>query len=154
MGTRTEAAVERLRRGVQTAFEQIHRDKMQDVPLLNPALQVATVGFRYWDGRAVGIVLTPWMMKLVAVPLLPQSEPLQPGKLMFPFGPCAFEVDELPGCGPASSCSLFSPMQEFSDQAAAVATAEEIMAGLFRPAQSPVMDRRRFLRGDYRAQGG
>ena len=69
---------------------------------------------------------------------------------------------EEPECGAFQCCSLFSPMDDFADQAAAVATAAEIMRALFVPGdvddrdkaratgdsvlQAPV-SRRGFLRG-------
>ena len=116
--------------------------RMAGVPLLNPRLQVQAVGFEPWDeaGQAqamsLGILVTPWFMNLVWLPL-------RAG------GPVAGGVREVagqrfqttavhePGLGGFEVCSLFSPMFEFEDQAAAVATAQGVLA-LLRPVR-PVL---------------
>jgi [NiFe] hydrogenase assembly HybE family chaperone len=51
----------------------------------------------------------------------------------FPCGVIAFRLSELPGFGPMAMCSVFSPMQDFGDQEAAVATAQAAIDGIFDP---------------------
>ena len=47
---------------VQQAFERVHRESMQNIPILNPRINVQTLGFQYYQERIVGIVITPWLM--------------------------------------------------------------------------------------------
>lgn len=75
---------------LQRQMRRIARERMRDLPLLNPALQVQTIGWRPLrvsaprgpgqacaaadssaaDGwMAVGVLLTPWSMNLVQLPL-------------------------------------------------------------------------------------
>ena len=42
---------------------------MRELPIYNPALQVAAIGFRAREDQAFGVVVTPWFMNLVRVPL-------------------------------------------------------------------------------------
>lgn len=143
-------------------FERIAATRMQGVPMLHEALRVAAVGFEPDAGAgdaagAVGVLVTPWFMNLVWLPL---DEPPADGVL--PVGATrtrvlgaerfdfigAFEE----AIGPFEACSLFSPMDEFADQAAALATAEAVLS-LLRPPPppEPVPARRRFLLGAGRA---
>lgn len=116
---------------LRQVFEAIHRTRMQDLPVVNPALRVATVGFEKSDYGCLGILLTPWCMNLVL--LRPEDaaadewNALQPGSKQrhtLPSGVYEFVVADEPGLGRFQSCSLFSPLFEFSDQDTAVAAAE------------------------------
>ena len=60
--------------GLVTRFEEIARTRMAGVPVANPALRVEAIGFSLQaeaDGTkvAAGILLTPWFMSLVRLPL-------------------------------------------------------------------------------------
>lgn len=108
-------------------FDLIHQTRMQGLPIINPALQVAVVGFESNDQDDIGVLVTPWCMNLVRLPLGDEWDELQPGSKYcheLPSGEYEFVVGEEPGLGRFQSCSLFSPMFQFADQAAAVATAE------------------------------
>lgn len=125
---------EYLTEGLEHLFIQIEQDRMQGLPLLNPALQVQAVGFREWQGHCLGVLITPWFMNLM---LLPDEgddwQQLQIGDKQLhqlPSGPYEFILGEEPGIGRYQMCSLFSPVFEFADQATAVATAEAVMEGL------------------------
>lgn len=148
------------------ALEALYRDiaasRMDGVPILHPRLAVAAVGFEAdADGRgASGVLVTPWFMNLVWMPLPPQAArfaglptpeagagtavsaaappeaataPLglgctrerRIGNTRFPF----IGSGEAP-FGPFEACSLFSPMLEFEDHAAALATARAVLEHL------------------------
>ena len=136
------------------AFRHIAATRMQGVPLLHPRLSVEAIGFqplRDDDGcAATGILLTPWFMNLIWLPLdgQPVAAPGQArehrlGVESFDFiGACE------DGFGSYEMCSLFSPMFEFADQAGARATAWEILGQLRQaPAPPPAAGRRAFLMG-------
>jgi [NiFe] hydrogenase assembly HybE family chaperone len=139
-------------RALQALYERIAVTRMAGVPILHPGLQVQAIGFAPVDGgrAAVGVLLTPWFMNLLWLPLqAPGDAPPLPvghtrvrcvGSERFDF----LGADE-PGFGPYESCSLFSPMHAFVDQAAAVATAEAVLAALREPV--PQTGRRALLLG-------
>lgn len=149
---------------LQAIYAQVYERAMRDVPICNPALAVESVGFRPWGALSLGIVVAPWFMNLVlagrgAAPL-PQAVPGATRAVALPAGQIDFIVGELDDFGPIWTCSLFSPMDEFADQAAAVAAAtaalDEIVAPPQRAPQSPDapaalasagLDRRALLRG-------
>ena len=125
---------ERASRLFAEVFTGVYRDRMADMPMVNPELQVDTVGFREWQGGHVGVLITPWCMNLVHLPDQATAVQLSAGakrRLVFPSGIYEFIGGEEPSLGRYESCSLFSPMFDFPDQATAVATAEEAMEALF-----------------------
>lgn len=145
-------------RQLQTAFERIAATRMAGLPVCHPGLRVAAIGFeRLADepGTACGVLVTPWFMNLVRLPLDPAAAGTLPerasaaravGTQRFEFVG-AFE----PGPGAFECCSLFSPMAEFADAPAAEATAREVLALLRAPrpaAAAPAAPSRRgFLFG-------
>lgn len=156
-------------------FRGIERDRMAGVPVLNPALQVEAVGFEPAfdpavvepasgsDVEAVGILVTPWFMNLVAMPLERGDDVAGVGvSRTRPVGSENFDFigGHEPAFGSYAACSLFSPMFEFVDQASAVATARAVLTTLRVPVaaleQTPSPARRSFLlgRSSAAARGG
>lgn len=91
---------------------------------------------------AIGILITPWFMNLVYVPLLRVDEPDRAGgSTPHAVGSERFEFIAAyePGFGSFEACSLFSPMFEFADQATAVATAQAVLAELRRAPVAPTV---------------
>lgn len=123
-----------LAAGLETEFSRIQHERMADVPMLNPALQVEAVGFMAWEGYCLGILITPWFMNLML--LSPEGDAwshLPSGTCIshrFPSGTYEFILGEEARIGRYLMCSLFSPVFEFQDQAAAVATAKAVMENL------------------------
>lgn len=126
-----------LSEGLEVHFRRIQRERMQGIPLLNPALEVKAVGFRCWEGRCLGVLVTPWFMNLMLLPAEGDEwEELQIGTKLhqsLPSGDYEFTLGEEDGIGRYQSCSLFSPMFEFADQAAALGAAEAVMLALMQP---------------------
>lgn len=134
---------------------------MQGLPICNPALAVEAVGFREHDGRHVGVIVTPWFMNLTVLPSPADLATWRQGQLArvaFPSGSYDFVVSEAGADGLIATCSLFSPMHDFSDHADARAAALAAVEALFEPEQeprptsvappsAPAMSRRGFLRG-------
>ncbi len=133
-----------LSRQIESAFQRIEREQMQGIPLLNPALQVQTVGFQTYEGRTLGIVITPWMMSLMLLPA--EGEDWSGLKLgdkqhhRLPANAFRFLVNEIEGIGPCQTHSLYSPMHEFMNQDHAVAAAEGFMQTLMVPVEHPDTD--------------
>lgn len=152
------------------AFCAIHATRMRGLPFVNERLAVEAIGFRPWNGRWLGVLLTPWFMSLV---LLPDDAPgarwqaLQPGACAayeFPAGVFEFIGGREEAIGEFQSCSLFSPVFEFADQETARRAAEAALAALFdaqnrreRGVDSPApaaVSKRDLLRGRWAGRGG
>jgi [NiFe] hydrogenase assembly HybE family chaperone len=120
--------------GLECQFNKIEQQRMQGLPLLNPALQVEAVGFRVWNDLCLGVLITPWFMNLMLIPHEGDSwTERQLGETQthqLPSGPYEFILGEEEGIGRYQMCSLFSPVFEFADQEAAVETAEQVMLAL------------------------
>jgi len=125
---------EDLSAGMETAFTRIQRERMTGMPLLNPALEVQSVGFRLWENYCLGVLITPWFMNLMLLPLDGNAwEELPSGTKInqsFPSGTCEFILGEEESIGRYLMCSLFSPVFEFQNQEAAVVAAEAVLQSL------------------------
>lgn len=144
---------------LETVFRDIAATRMEGVPLLHAGLQVQAVDFapEPEGDFALGVLVTPWFMNLMRVPL-GTAEVLAPGQV----GPQRLGEHRLrfigaheAAFGPYEMCSLASPMFEFADQQAAVATAREVLVRLRASSAQGVPDphRRGFLLGRGNAQG-
>lgn len=108
---------------------------MADVPIINPALRVEAVGFREWQGRWIGVLVTPWTINLVLLP--GQDAALIPLVLdekavwHFPSGAYEFMGLNEPTIGVCHICSLISPVLDFATHDEALAVAQEIVVALF-----------------------
>jgi [NiFe] hydrogenase assembly HybE family chaperone len=131
---------------LEQLFAEIATTRMRDVPVQNTALQVQAVGFvadPETPGVWIGILITPWFMNLVR--LAEPEHATQAGflternKASRRFGNTLFDFIGAfePTIGAFETCSLFSPMFEFEDHRAAVATATEILVQLRQPAPEP-----------------
>lgn len=125
-------------------YQKIATTRMRGIPLLNPALGVEAVGFDQVEcgatddpGRidkvqaaAIGVLITPWFMNLVWLPLQQLDYTARVG-CKFPryVGSKCFEFigAHEPEIGGYESCSLFSPVFVFEDHATAVATAWSVL---------------------------
>jgi len=140
-------------------YQQIEQQAMAGLPVLNPALAVACCGFEpqhTLQQRPLGILITPWCMNLM---LLPAD-----GECWDNWAVGAKQMIDLPSgyyevihgddaiLGRYAACSLFSPMFEFEDQAAVLATAESILTALFEAEhQAPSERARAMVESDYDA---
>ncbi len=125
---------------LQARFRAIADGPMRGLPLNHPGLPVEAIGFepdRADPGWGLGVLLTPWCMNLVRLPLRADLPTLAVGRSA--SRPCgdgevAFIGAHDDVLGGHETCSLFSPMQGFADARAARDTAREVLALLRRPA--------------------
>ena len=128
---------------LEALFVHVAATRMAGIPILHPGLRVQAVGFEAEGDEAaaaVGVLVTPWFMNLVWLPLAPQADALpvgvtrerRVGRECFPFIG-AHEED----FGAYEACSLFSPMGDFADHDAAIATARAVLDELRRPEPPP-----------------
>ena len=135
---------------LEAAFSSVARTRMAGVPVLNPTLCVRAVGFAPHTepgaedaAWALGVLITPWFMNLVRLPLSPSARvPAVGSKALRQVGAQALEFigGHEAAVGPFEACSLFSPMFEFADQAAAEAVAREVLGLVAAPAVVRVLD--------------
>lgn len=119
---------------LEQVFSAIHQERMAGLPVANPAIEVEAVEFQAWEGHWLGILITPWFLNLLVLPKQgsPWPESLETGKgkeitLVFPQGEYRFSAREEPGIGGYLSCSLASPVHDWSSQAEIRKTAREVM---------------------------
>ncbi len=127
-----------LTRKLEAVFSRIERERMGDIPILNRALSVAAIGMRPFGEAWVCALVTPWFINLM---LLPQTAEVAEawgradlGTKVghdFPAGTFEFICGGEEELGPYRMCSLFSPVLQFENQEAALATAEGALAALF-----------------------
>ncbi len=128
---------------LERCFKAIERERMAGIPILNRAIAVAAVGTRVWGDEWLSVLVTPWFMSIVLMPRIEDGETDRPVEVVapvgtkqsaaFPSGRFEFICGHEPSLGAYRMCSLFSPMLEFADHDAAVATAaaalEALLAG-------------------------
>lgn len=123
------------------AFARIAATAMAGLPLNHPALTVEAIGFRPWQGLAVGVLVTPWTINLMLLPLAAGEAatgfaPLGPDRTRvwaFPAGDFAAMGGEAPETGPYHTVSLLSPVEGLATQADARCFALATLAALFTP---------------------
>jgi [NiFe] hydrogenase assembly HybE family chaperone len=158
----TEARRESPAPRLEAAFTHVWRTRMAGLPFLNPALRVAAVGFRPWQGQWLGALVTPWSVNLMLLPGEGDWTSLPKGAERFvdmPAGRFRFIAGADDALGEHHACSLFSPALDFADHESACAVAEAALAALFDAANAEVagarsdepsaVSKRDFLRGRF-----
>lgn len=140
-------------RALEALYTEVMATRMQGVPVLNPAVRVQALGFELTPAQqtpgdaeqsavecAIGILITPWFMSLVWLPLRRLEQPAQVGcsQARYVGTTCLdFIASHDEQLGSYAACSLFSPMFEFEDHAAALATAQAVLDTLRAEPASP-----------------
>ena len=142
---------EQIRRALETTFNEILAKRMRGLPVVNAALSVQAIGFSRFGEDWLGVLITPWFMNLLLLPG-PDStwREQQPGTKIekgFPYGVFEFTLGSETQLGIYALCSLFSPMFQFENQAAALATAQAALQGLLAEVAPRTVSRRDLLRG-------
>jgi [NiFe] hydrogenase assembly HybE family chaperone len=122
---------------LERAFARIERERMRDVPILNPRLRVEAVGFRPWQGHWIGVLVTPWFMNAMVLPGAGAGWPARNGGdahvWPLPIGPCEFIAGREDEIGEYHLCSLMSPVLQLEDQDAARIAARAALDTLLSP---------------------
>lgn len=139
-----------IEQALEHTFNVILNTRMQDLPLLNPALSVKALGFQRVNDDWLGALITPWFMNLLLLPAakadwcdLPIGSQFERA---FPYGVFTFTVAHEVQLGTYAQCSLFSPMFQFQDQNAAITAARSALHALLAPPAPPALSRRELLR--------
>ena len=113
-------------------------ERMQELPLYNERLAVEAVGFRQWQERTIGVLVTPWFMNLMLLPGDADDWNEYPvGSITewkLPSGTYEFRTCRLAEAGTHLGLTLFTTLEHVPDQDTARALAEEVLARLFDPA--------------------
>lgn len=148
LAARTEALV--------TDFNEVWHAKMRDVPIVNKLLHVQAVGFDLYQGRPLGVLLSPWFMNLILLPAEGEDwSDLQPGAkeyITFASGQYEFIHNKRDMTGGYKACSLFSPMNDFRSQAQAVEVARAVLVALFQEEHRAETDRSAEIRAAREAE--
>lgn len=141
---------------VEATFRRIQTERMAGLPLLNPALEVAAVGFARHGADWRGVLVTPWCVDLLLLPAT--ADWLVPGShervfRQYASGNFAFLPNREDGLGDYLICALIHDMKQFADQDAARMTAQACLIALdLAPGQPPAdpaapgsSSRRKFL---------
>ncbi len=125
---------EDLAGSLEKAFTLILNERMAGIPILNEELKVEAVDFQEYEGRTLGIIITPWLMNLVLLPGKNDNwSGLNIGDIQsydFPAESRDFTVNEIDDLGVLQSCALYSPMFKFVNQDHARAAARKALADL------------------------
>lgn len=126
-------------------FEAIATQRMLGLPIVHPGLAVEAIGFQAEeigdDIEACGILVTPWFMNLVWLPLARRDDATGLGLFSDrAIGSRRFAAigAHEPGLGAYLACSLFSPMFEFADAGAAREIAGAVLQNLRAAGRSGV----------------
>jgi [NiFe] hydrogenase assembly HybE family chaperone len=119
-------------------FTKIRTERMNDVPIVNPRLDVEVIGVQEWNGHWLALVVTPWFINLMLLPQTDEQAAAWRGLGIgaevahrFPAGRFDFLIGEEDGIGRYQMCSLFSPVLEFQDQVAARIAGRAALEALF-----------------------
>jgi [NiFe] hydrogenase assembly HybE family chaperone len=122
---------------LEAVFNDIAQTRMVGVPICNPELHVQVAGLREWQGRWLGVLVTPWTISLVLMPgedtPLPALAAEEKMAWEFPSGKYQFMALGEAALGACQTCSLLSPVIDIHTQADAIQIAEQVMEALFIP---------------------
>lgn len=109
---------------------------LAQLDVYNPRLGVEATPLVALAEGHVGVVITPWFMSLVWLPARRAATDPRPGHThtrTFASGGYDFVAAEHDAVGPYETCSLFSPMFEFTSAREARAVADAALAQLVDP---------------------
>lgn len=141
---------------LQERFEQIAQHDMCDMPLSRSGISVETVSFTMMDEHWVGVLIVPWAINLIALPIerkMPLTTVGQKYNRMLGDTSLEFIQAYDEQIGAYEMCPLESPIESCSTQEHARAIAQAVMSQLkSHIEQAPEsLSRRGFLTGRRKA---
>ncbi len=141
---------------LERVFTIIEKEQMAGIPVLNLKLEVEAIGFHDFEGRCLGVIITPWLMNLMLFPSIDDEwSGLGVGDRHsheFPVGRRDFIVNHFDEIGICHTRALYSPMSGFSGQEQARIAARRAMNELMtRKEHDGELDEKhleRLLRGE------
>jgi [NiFe] hydrogenase assembly HybE family chaperone len=119
------------------SFRQVDAG-MRDLPIYNDKVAIEAIGFQaFGDDALLGVVLTPWFMNLVLLPIAPEpmrmAEIGRPVEVELPAGKRTFVIGGNDVVGLYRAHSLHSPVLTFTLPGQAQAEARRQLALLMSP---------------------
>jgi len=118
---------------VEATFRRIQAERMAGLPLLNPALEVAALGFARHENDWRGVLVTPWCVDLLLLPATadwPVPGPHERVFRQYAAGNFAFLPNHEDWLGDYLICALIHDMKQFPDQETARMTAQACLIAL------------------------
>jgi [NiFe] hydrogenase assembly HybE family chaperone len=111
---------------------------MRDMPIYNGKIAIEAIGFRpFGEGELLGVVLTPWFMNMITLPIEPvpmgMAEIGRAVSVELPAGKRAFAIGGDEAIGLYKAHSLHSPVLNFTLPGQAQAEARRMLALLMTP---------------------
>jgi [NiFe] hydrogenase assembly HybE family chaperone len=138
---------------LELAFNAIAEQRMAGVAVMHPRVHVQADPFVLLDAQmALGVLITPWFMNLLRLPLTRSDERRVGAQATHHIGAHVIEFTSAfeAAIGAFECCSVYSPLTQFEDHAAVHATAQALMRALL-PAGAddvkPALGRRALLFG-------
>lgn len=133
---------------IQSHYQKVWRTQMCDMPFVNPALSIETIGFTRHAGDWVGVVVTPWFLNLFLLngggSLWQDISAGTRRYVALPCGPLEFIADDDPEAGLIQYCPLIAPVTTLADMAsarqAALDALQAVMTAVPPTEPSPVPD--------------
>ena len=114
-------------------YRRVYDERMRDLAVVNPALEVEGVGFRGLDEHQLGALVTPWFINLFLLPGSDRWDDHGQGStctIDLPGGSIDFTIAHDEELGTTLSAALFGTVAEFPDQALARDVAAETLRRL------------------------
>lgn len=140
-----------IKKTLEATFKRILAVRLHNLPVINAALTVQAIGFEKIGDSYPGVLITPWFMNLILLPTADSKwRTMTPGNQFeqaFPCGSFIFTLAFETHLGIYAQCSLFSPMFEFENQAAAQIAAQAALQELMTSPGPRTVSRRDLIRG-------
>ncbi|MGB5345321.1 MAG: [NiFe]-hydrogenase assembly chaperone HybE [Woeseia sp.] len=131
-------------------FENIEREHMRGLPIVNSKLAVEVIGVRQFGEHRICILIAPWFMNLVLLPGNDDWAGVEQGQVSeigLPRETLEFTVCHDDIIGTFLTAVMFRTVSDFPDQDTARNIAIEILEQLFTQPDRPVLSRRALLTG-------
>ncbi len=119
----TSLSMEETTQKLETCFNHILIENMQGINILNHELEVEAIEFTKWNGRLMGMMVTPWFVNLIMLPNEKDNwHTLELGDKQtynFPSKDLDMMVNEIEGFGYCRTYSLYSPCKDLPNQESA-----------------------------------
>ncbi len=126
---------------LQQHYQHVWQTRMSDMPFVNPALSVETVGFLRYQGDWLGVIVTPWFLNLFLLfgggTLWRDLAAGQRQLAQLPCGALQFIADDDPDLGLYQYCPLIAAVGTLPDHASARQAAVDAMRAVLTPVVSP-----------------
>ncbi|MFV0576870.1 MAG: [NiFe]-hydrogenase assembly chaperone HybE [Vibrio sp.] len=129
---------EQTKARIENVYQNILEQEMQSMPFIAQNIGIEMVGLQQYQDHWLGVMITPWMMNLMILPI--QNNQVQNEQGLWPDlhvgeevgirlagNDYRFYASEVEGIGQFLACSLMSPISGIANHAQAVQLATDVM---------------------------